>query len=166
MIYDMKQKKFIKLFSLAALLVLACLALTSCGKTKEPADVGQFRSACENDGLTASAIQADDPAGEVIEYAAYGHGQDDVLVQFYQFEDETTAQKWYLSACENAQAGPSATTYEMKGNNFNSYTVTADRAYTVVTQVENTLAVATGPLTFKSSLDRILLSIGYLSSNL
>ena len=54
----------------------------------------------------------------------------------------------------------------MTGNNFTSYTVTADRAYTVITQVEDTLAVATGPLTFKSALDRIMLSIGYLSSNL
>ena len=103
---------------------------------------------------------------DILEYAAYGHGQDDVLVQFYQFEDESTAKEWYLTACENAEAGPSATTYEMTGNNFTSYTVTADRAYTVITQVEDTLAVATGPLTFKSALDRIMLSIGYLSSNL
>lgn len=166
MIFDMKQIIISKRLIFAALLLLACLALASCGKTKKPADIGQFCSACENDGLTASTVQADDPDGDIIEYAAYGHGQDDVLVQFYRFKDETTAKKWYLSSCENAEAGPSATTYEMTGNNFTSYTITADRAYTVVTQVEDTLAVATGPLTFKSSLDRILLSIGYLTSNL
>lgn len=162
----MNRKTIAKRAVLLCIALLACLALASCGKTKKTADIDQFRNACKNDGLTVSSVTADDPDGDIIEYAAYGHGQDDVLVQFYQFGDEATAKEWYLTACENAEAGPSATTYEMTGNNFTSYTVTADRAYTVITQVEDTLAVATGPLTFKSALDRIMLSIGYLSSNL
>lgn len=162
----MKFQRFCRCAALFTLLLLACAVFSACGKTKKTADIDQFRSACENDGLTVSSREAEDPEGDVIEYAAYGHDQENVVVQYYRFRNEETALKWYQNVCDAAERGPSATVYEMKGNNFLSYTITADRAYTLITQVEDTLAVATGPLTFKSALDRIMLSIGYLSSNL
>lgn len=162
----MKFSKYIRCTLLLSLVLLACFALAGCGKTKKTADIRQFCSACENDGLAVSSAEAGVPESDLIEYAAYGHDQEKVLVRFYHFKDEATAKDWYTHFCESAERGPSATTYEMKGNNFLSYTITADRAYTVITQVEDTLAAATGSLTFKSALDRIMLSIGYLSSNL
>ena len=166
MIYHMKQKKIIKYLGLALLLLLLCAMTAACGKTKKAADISSFCSACENDGLTAASREADDPDGEVTEYAAYEHGVDNVLVEYYRFGSENTAKEWYLKSCDNVTAGPSATKYEMTGDNFSSLTVTADRAYTIVTQVEDTLVIATGPLTYKSTLDRIMLSIGYLTSNI
>ena len=105
----MNLKTIAKRIALLCIALLACLALASCGKTKKPADIDQFRDACKNDGLTVSSVTADDPDSDILEYAAYGHGQDDVLVQFYHFKDEATAKEWYLTVCENAEAGPSAT---------------------------------------------------------
>ena len=166
MIHHMKQKKTIKYLALALLLLLLCGMTAACGKTKKAADLSSFCSACENDGLTASSHEAEDPAGEITEYAAYDHGLDNVLVEYYRFDSEDIARQWYQTSCENVTAGPSTTKYEMAGNNFTSLTVTADRAYTIVTQVEDTLVIATGPQTYKSALDRIMLSIGYLTSNL
>ena len=162
----MKQRINIKYLVFALLLLLLCGMTAACRKTKKAADISSFCSACENDGLTVSSHEAEDPAGEITEYAAYDHGLDNVLVEYYRFGSEDTAREWYQKSCEAVTAGPSATKYEMTGDNFSSLTVTADRAYTIVTQVEDTLVVATGPLTYKSALDRIMLNIGYLTSNI
>ncbi len=152
--------------SLLLILLASCCLLSGCTKTKQTASIESFKSACESDKLTASDRKAEDPNGEVADYAAYEHGTENILVEFYQFHDTDTAVRWYQARCEAVNPSPSATTYEMTGNNFLSYTVTADKAYTVITQVEDTMAVATGPLQYKSELDRLMLSIGYLSSNL
>ena len=148
---------------LGAVIALVVFVLSFAGKTYPNVEAADFTTACEAYGLvtyTETDTEKMDPASSVM---AYAHDEKwDTFYEYNKFSTEDDARSFYGRYAFDNSNGPS-TYVKVTGKNY-EYTSGIDGGiYYYTIRVDNTVIIATGFQSERSTLDGVLSTLGYLN---
>ncbi len=148
---------------LVLVMLFSVLCLAGCGEKKSitPED---FRTITEAKGCTV--VDISDQYAEVKEISgAYVAliGEGEYQVEFYVLTTDEAAKRMYAGnkgIFENSIVGASSHSSASLAN-YDSYKLTADGSYKVLSRIDNTMIYVDAPSEYKSEINSILKALGY-----
>ena len=136
-------------------LLIGSMLLSGCGQTtKEAMSAAEVAAELQAQGYTVSDTPEDFGAGYTATLAAEN---DSLHVEFYELEQASYAQSFHQNVLSSISEATSAST-TVSGQNYSIVKVTASGTFYIVTYIDQTVLIVTGP---KNAAKELASALGY-----
>lgn len=148
---------------LAVVMVLSLFCLTGCSP-KVSLTAEDFKTTMEAKGFTVKDVSeqvAENP--QITKAYVAISGDEQYQIEFYETDTAETAQRLYAGnkvIFEESASGASSNS-SASAANYNSFKMTADGYYKVLSRIDNTLIYVNAPKEYKDEIKTVLDEIGY-----
>lgn len=154
--------KKLSAFALVVVILCSMFCLTGCSE-KTSITAEDFRVLMEANGHTVmDATEQFSDYDEITQVYIAVLGEGDHQIEFYELDTAESAQRLYAGnkvIFEESSASGSHTS--ASAANYNSFRMTADGYYKVLSRIDNTMIYVNSPEEYKSEIKTILEEIGY-----